>query len=61
MSNIKQAMKGDKQAFVKVIEEHKLALYKVMKAILQNEDDVCDAICLYTAYFKANQKELNWE
>lgn len=44
MSNIKQAMKGDKQAFVKVIEEHKLALYKVMKAILQNEDDVCDAM-----------------
>lgn len=24
-------------------------------------DDVCDAICLYTAYFKSQQDELNWE
>lgn len=44
MSDIKRAMNGDKQAFINIIEEHKIALYKVMKAILQNEDDVCDAM-----------------
>lgn len=44
MSDIKRAMNGDKQAFINIIEEHKIELYKVMKAILQNEDDVCDAM-----------------
>lgn len=44
MSDIKRAMNGDKQAFINIIEEHKIALYKVIKAILQNEDDVCDAM-----------------
>ena len=24
-------------------------------------DDVCDAICLYTAYFTKPQEEYNWE
>lgn len=28
---------------------------------IEANDDVCDAICLYAAYFKANQEELNWE
>lgn len=28
---------------------------------IEANDDVCDAICLYTAYFKANQEKLNWE
>ena len=44
MSDIKRAMNGDKQAFINIIEEYKIALYKVIKAILQNEDDVCDAM-----------------
>ena len=44
MSDIKRAMNGDKQAFINIIEKHKIALYKVIKAILQNEDDVCDAM-----------------
>ena len=44
MSDIKRAMNGDKQAFINIIEKYKIALYKVIKAILQNEDDVCDAM-----------------
>ena len=28
---------------------------------IEANDDVCDAICLYSAYFKSNKEELNWE
>lgn len=44
MSNIKKAIKGDKEAFIEVIEEYKVIMYKTAKAILRNEDDACDAI-----------------
>lgn len=44
MSIIARVKKGDQQAFEELIEEYKLPIYKTAKAILKDEDDVCDAI-----------------
>ena len=44
MSIISEAKKGNKEAFVTLIEQYKTQMYKTAKAILNNEDDVCDAI-----------------
>ncbi len=44
MSIIAQIKKGDQEAFAKLIEEYKLPIYKTARAILKDEDDVCDAI-----------------
>ena len=44
MSIITKIKKGDQQAFEELIEEYKLPIYKTAKAILKDEDDVCDAI-----------------
>lgn len=44
MSVINKAKNGDMEAFSTLIEEHKLQIYKTAKAILKNEEDVCDAI-----------------
>ena len=44
MSIINEAKKGNSEAFVTLIEQHKTQMYKTAKAILKNEDDVCDAI-----------------
>lgn len=44
MSIIAQIKKGDQEAFAELIEEYKLPIYKTAKAILKDEDDVCDAI-----------------
>lgn len=44
MSIIAQIKKGDQEAFEELIEEYKLPIYKTAKAILKDEDDVCDAI-----------------
>ena len=44
MSIITQIKNGDEEAFSKLIEEYKLQIYKTAKAILKDEDDVCDAI-----------------
>ena len=44
MSIIAQIKKGDKEAFAELIDEYKLLIYKTAKAILKDEDDVCDAI-----------------
>lgn len=41
---IKKAIKGDSEAFISLINRHELALYKTAKAILNNEDDIGDAI-----------------
>jgi RNA polymerase sigma-70 factor, ECF subfamily len=38
------AKKGDKEAFVSLISESKLTLYRVAKAMLKNETDIEDAI-----------------
>lgn len=44
MSIIKDVKNGNEQAFEILIEQHKIPIYKTAKAILKNEDDVCDAI-----------------
>lgn len=63
---IKKAQKGDKEAFIKVINQYTQDMYKVAKSILSSEDDIGDAIqetilsaykniCVLkeTSYFKA--------
>lgn len=44
MSIINEAKNGKPEAFVALIEQYKTQMYKTAKAILKNEDDVCDAI-----------------
>lgn len=44
MSIIARMKKGEQEAFEQLIEEFKLPIYKTAKAILKDEDDVCDAI-----------------
>lgn len=44
MSIITLVKKGDEEAFAELIEQYKLQIYKTAKAILKDEDDVCDAI-----------------
>ena len=44
MSLIKKAKNGDLEALSKIIEQSELILYKTAKAILNNEEDVRDAI-----------------
>lgn len=39
-----KAQRGDKQAFVHLMKEHELSLYKTAKAILKNDEDVADAM-----------------
>ncbi len=41
---IKKAKKGNEEAFFKLIEDNKVSLYKAAKAILNNDDDIADAI-----------------
>ena len=52
MSIINEAKKGNSEAFVTLIEQYKTQMYKTAKAILKNEEDVCDAIqeALVSAY-----------
>ena len=58
-SNIKiveLAKKGNQEAFLKLIEEVKLKLYKTGISILKNDEDTCDAIqeTLINAYKSLN-------
>jgi len=50
------AKEGDKEAFLRLIENVKLKLYKTGMAILKNDDDTCDAIqeTLISAYKNFN-------
>lgn len=41
---IKKAMKGNTEAFVQLMEQNEVAMYKTAKAILANEEDIGDAI-----------------
>ena len=61
MSIIKKAQNGDISSFEALIEMQKVQMYKTAKAILKNEDDVCDAIqeALFSAY--KNMKNLKNE
>ena len=44
MSIINEAKKGNSESFITLIEQYKAQMYKTAKAILRNEEDVCDAI-----------------
>lgn len=44
MSILDKVKKGDEKAFAELIDEYKLPIYNTAKAILKDEDDVCDAI-----------------
>lgn len=41
---IKKAKKGDEEAFFNLMEINKISLYKAGRAILNNDEDVADAI-----------------
>lgn len=41
---IKRAKRGDKVAFVDLMKDNELSLYKVAKSILKNDEDVADAM-----------------
>lgn len=51
---VKRAQKGDKDAFVELIERHKLSMSRAAMAILHNEEDVADAVAetVLTAFEK---------
>lgn len=44
MSDLEKAIKGDKEAFSRIIIQNKEAMYKTAIVILRNEEDVYDAI-----------------
>ncbi len=41
---IEKTVQGDVEAFLELMEKHSLTMYKVARAILNNDDDVADAI-----------------
>ncbi|MEG1311046.1 MAG: sigma-70 family RNA polymerase sigma factor [Peptostreptococcaceae bacterium] len=53
---IKKAIKGDNEAFITLIDKHELTMYKTAKAILNNEEDIGDAIqeTILSAYKSIN-------
>ena len=61
MELVEKAKNGDNEAFNELIENNKLKMYKTAKAILNNEDDVCDAIqeTLISAYKNLNKLKEN--
>lgn len=52
MELVEKAKNGDAEAFNELIENNKIKMYKTAKSILNNEDDICDAIqeTLISAY-----------
>ena len=41
---VKQAQTGDADAFVKLVEQNKIAMFKVAKSYLKNDEDVADVM-----------------
>lgn len=41
---VKKAQKGEKEAFVELIEKYKVSFYKAAKSYLTNEEDIADVI-----------------
>ena len=41
---VKRAKNGDKEAFCNLVRVNKIAVYRVAKSILNNEDDIEDAV-----------------
>lgn len=61
MELVEKAKIGEAQAFNELIEENKLKMYKTARAILKNEDDICDAIqeALISAYTNLHKLKEN--
>ncbi len=61
MELVEKAKNGDIEAFGELIENNKLKMYKTAKAILNNEDDICDAIqeTLISIYKNLNKLKEN--
>lgn len=53
---MRKAQNGDKNAFVRLMEENELAMYRTAKAILHTEADVEDAVqeAICRAFYKIN-------
>ena len=60
-SNIIKAKNGDNEAFLELINENKLNIYRVARGILSNEHDIEDAIqnTVIKAYEKINTLKKN--
>lgn len=41
---VKKAQRGDTDAFIQLMEKHKLPLYKIAKSYLKNEEDIADVM-----------------
>ena len=41
---VKRAQRGDTDAFIRLMEKHKLPLYKIAKSYLRNEEDIADVM-----------------
>lgn len=41
---VKKAQRGDAEAFIELIEENRLSMYKVARGFLNNDEDVADAM-----------------
>lgn len=54
---VERAKKGDKDAFVEIINVNRLSMYRVAKSYLKCDEDVADVIseAIITAYEKINQ------
>lgn len=61
MELVEKAKNGDNEAFNELIDNNKLKMYKTAKAILNNEEDICDAIqeTLISAYKNLNKLKEN--
>lgn len=44
MSEIERAKRGDPEAFIRLIEEHRGALLRVAQGFFHREEDVADAV-----------------
>ena len=51
---VRRAQRGDRDAFVRLIEEHKLSMTRTALAVLHDEEDAADAIgeTVLTAFAK---------
>ena len=58
---VKRAKRGDKEAFCNLIRINKIALYRVAKSILNNEDDIEDAVSEAVLKAYKNIKKLKHE
>ena len=60
-SNVSKAKAGEKEAFVSLIDENRLNIYRVAKGILREEKDIEDAIqnTVIKAFEKINTLKIN--